>query len=313
MKTFEIILIRITIFLAIIGIVILMPHIFTNIQTPEHLYTAEKPEIIEVIKINSEQSNTSIRVFDTKTTPLPVKSETSAPPQPILLPEAVIYNQGLTSTVNILCEKNQREYIVATGAIVHSSGYILSNAHVAEGVPEHTECTIRRGSPAVAFATAHLIYIPEVYTATTSEETRARSDFSLWKINEPGDYPFWNIEYDQKFTNHETLLTLSYPAELLGNDIILKALNLVFSKTSVEATDSIIVRSSSNISAQHGSSGGILVDPYTSRVRSMIFAVGENTTISQRELYSLTPKSINIVLQKEIGKTLIEYLAELPL
>ena len=45
------------------------------------------------------------------------------------------------------------------------------------------------------------------------------------------------------------------------------------------------------------------------RIRGLIFAVSENVNIAEREIFSLTPKGINEIMQKETGTTLKEYLA----
>jgi len=278
----------------------------------EEIYDIFESEVIE-IRVEESSTRAVLPSEEKKTLPasisLPQEDAQPAELAPTPLPETLIYDQGLKSSVNLLCKGGPSEYVVATGAIIDSRGYLISNAHVAEGVDAKEPCTIRRGSPAQPFREATLIYTPISYKNATSEEEKARSDFSIWKINEPGEYPVWELEYEKSFFKNELLLTLAYPAELLGNELVFKSLNLIFSKTYVEATDTVIIRSTANISSQRGSSGGVLIDPYTMRIRGLIFAVSENTNIAEREIFSLTPKGINEIMQKETGKTLKEYLA----
>jgi len=286
----------------------------------EELYNAPESEVIE-IRVEKSGTQAILPPEEKKIPPreekktqqasisLPRENTQPAEPASAPIPEALIYDYGLKSSVNLLCKASPSEYVVATGAIIDSRGYIISNAHVAEEADTKEPCTIRRGSPAKPFATATLIYTPISYKNATSEEEKARSDFSIWQINGPGEYSMWELEYKKPFFKNEPLLTLAYPAELLGNELVFKSLNLVFSKTYVEATDTIIIRSTSNISSQRGSSGGALIDLYTMRIRGLIFAVSENANIAEREIFSLTPKGINEIMQKETGTTLKEYLA----
>lgn len=320
MDRFQKLLLSSLIILANGGIIILSLAWLSGPPLREELYNTIESEVIEIRVEESRtqavlprEERTILPPEEKKTQQaslsLPIESTQPAEPAPTPLPEALIYDQGLKSSVNLLCKASPSEYIVATGAIIDSRGYIISNAHVAEGIDAKESCVIRRGSPARPFATAILIYTPVSYKNAAREEEKAQSDFSIWKINEPGEYQSWELAYEQSFYENEPLLTLAYPAELLGGELVFKSLNLVFSKTYVEATDTIIIRSTSNINSQRGSSGGALIDPYTMRIRGLIFAVSENANIAEREIFSLTPKGINEIMRKETGTTLKEYLA----
>jgi len=231
-----------------------------------------------------------------------------------ILSSDIIYKQGIEKIVNMFCNNGKSEYIIATGAIVHPNGYILSNAHVAMDLPIGSTCDIRRGSPSTPFATAKLILVPSIYTKSSDPQIQAHNDVSIWKIeNIPTPLPFWIIDESTKTQDEEKLLTLSYPAELLGSQLILKGVNLLFSETTVTASDAILIKSRATISAQQGSSGGVLIDHYTGFVRGLMFAIDkEAPLVSDRNLYSITPHGINEAIKKETGKTLKEYLAGNP-
>ncbi|MEK7150834.1 MAG: serine protease [Patescibacteria group bacterium] len=248
------------------------------------------------------------------TSPPPLITPVAQPlPQKILLPQNFIYKKGLESVVNFLCEQSDGRTTIATGVIISPNGYVLTNAHIVDELKSKTpSCTIRRGSPATNYDTAQLVWIPKAYTATTSESVRAMHDITLWKLKQNTQTPFFDIDYETHGNSDETLLTLSYPAELLSAEIIFKSLHLVFSNTVIVSADQSIIRSRSTLSAQHGSSGGVLIDPYTSRIRGIIFGVNKTETISDRQLFALTPTAINNAVFEETQKKLTDFLAGNP-
>lgn len=245
------------------------------------------------------------------TTQQPIKPAPTNPPAPLKtpLPQSNIYGHGLHAVVNMLCDQDANHYTVATGVIVSGTGYIISNAHVAENLPKSGICTIRHGSPARQFGTAHLVLFPHAYIAAQSNEEKALYDIALWKLDSPTTtLPFFTIDLSSIAHANDIFLTLSYPAELLSSQIILKDLNLLFSNTTVTKTDGHVIESRSTLSAQHGSSGGVLVDPYTAELRGIIFGINENTDVSSRLLYSIAPQSINRIVLEETGKTITDFL-----
>ncbi len=260
-------------------------------------------------------TQTTLKTHTPPTTSLSPSTTLTTPslPQKKLLPQDFIYKKGLESVVNFLCEQSDGRTTVATGVIISPNGYVLTNAHIVDELKSKTpSCTIRRGSPATNYDTAQLVWIPKAYTATTSESVRAMHDITLWKLKQNTQTPFFDIDYETHGNSDETLLTLSYPAELLSAEIIFKSLHLVFSNTVIVSADQSIIRSRSTLSAQHGSSGGVLIDPYTSRIRGIIFGVNKTETISDRQLFALTPTAINNAVFEETQKKLTDFLAGNP-
>ena len=78
--------------------------------------------------------------------------------------------------------------------------------------------------------------------------------------------------------------------------------------------DTTIIASRATIAAQHGSSGGVLIDPYTGKLRGIIFGISSDTiqAIDKRILYAITPSRINTIAWQETKKQFREYLAALP-
>lgn len=241
--------------------------------------------------------------------PLPIEVSPLPPPPPEppkRIPDNQIYSLGLERTVNLIC-KVKNEYIAASGAVIDKAGFVLSNAHVGENIGEGEECEVRNGSPAKFAGWARLVFLPEAYKTATSEQIRTKKDYAIWKIRNIEETPSWEFDGETALRKGEVLLTQSYPAELLGDELILSNLYLVFSNTQIEASDSIVVRSTRNIASQKGSSGGILIDPYTAKVRALIFGIGDEA----KEIFSLSIYGINESLKQETGKNLSEYLGDL--
>jgi hypothetical protein len=249
--------------------------------------------------------------------PLQQKPTITAPPPPPQKPisQSELYAKGLLATVNFLCPTKNNTYTIATGAIINTHGYIISNAHIVDKNNLQPICTVRAGSPASEIGKAKLVLIPPDYFATSDQQVQARMDISLWKLEgERADWPHWDIDFDTTPRKNEQLLTQSYPAELLSNELVFKNLNLLFSNTIITDADASIIASRATIAAQHGSSGGILIDPYTAKLRGIIFGISSDTTeaISERTLYAITPSRINSIAWQESKKQFREYLAVLP-
>ncbi|OGZ57438.1 MAG: hypothetical protein A3G60_00345 [Candidatus Ryanbacteria bacterium RIFCSPLOWO2_12_FULL_47_9c] len=255
------------------------------------------PQIADHIKVRVQLENTQ----NPATTPAQ---------NPI--PQSDVYNKGLRTVVSLLCPKDSDEIIIGTGAIISKDGYILSTAHITDEIKNTPTCTVRRGAPAETFGEASLVFIPRAYKAATSSEDRALYDFSLWKINDKEIFDSWELEYKTISARDEVLLTLTYPAELLSSRIIFNNLYPLFSTTHTISTNEYFIRSRSSLSAQQGSSGGILIDPFTGKIRAIIFGVSQNNIISERILFSLTPHAIDEALFQETGLHLTEYLGSFP-
>ncbi|MEK7649485.1 MAG: serine protease [Patescibacteria group bacterium] len=251
----------------------------------------------------------------TPPSPTPVTELPPPPPPKKPIAQSQLYTKGLSATVNFLCPNSDNTYTVATGAIIDAHGYIISNAHIVNKNNSQPLCTIRAGSPAVPIGKAKLVFIPRDYQSTLDEQAKAYLDISLWKLEEShNDWPHWDINFDSRVNENDEILTQSYPAELLSSEIIFKNLGLLFSTAIVSEKDEALISAHATISAQHGSSGGILIDPYTGKLYGIIFGISADPkqSVSERLLYAITPSRINAIIWQETKKQFGEYLATLP-
>ena len=225
-----------------------------------------------------------------------------------------LYNKAVSRVVNFFCQQGGNVR-VASGVIISPQGHILTNAHVGEGFESNYECAIRQGSPARNLAYAKLALFPKAYTNALTRQEQAENDVSIWKITrlangDPVSASFPYYEINPKFYPeiNQILSTFSYPSELLGYETLLKNLNLLFAETVVMDFDRDLIISGTGLSSQVGSSGGILVDIYTNNFAGLIFAVSKDEEIAKRKLFSLTPYSVERVVQNETGLTLPQFL-----
>ena len=240
-------------------------------------------------------------------------SNEKATTPPTRIAENILYERGLEATVNLICRQKDNKYSVATGAIIHDKGYIISNAHIADDLADPPRCTVGRDSPAHKFGEARLIFLPKAYATSSTETERAHHDISIWKLENPSTVgKFWELDFASSPAIGEHFLTQSYPAEFLADELFNADLNLLFSSTEVVGADEYLIEAKSSLASQRGSSGGILIDRFTGKVRGIIFGIDNTNTrqINERKLYALTPKAIDETVQKETSKTLVEYLKQ---
>jgi hypothetical protein len=230
--------------------------------------------------------------------------------------DATLYNSAAERVVNFLCRTKNGEIAVATGVFIDPRGFLITNAHVAED--STGRCLIRKGSPAQNYVWAEMIFFPTDYTASATSNATLRRDISIWKVVEsatkdslPSTFPSYELDASLQVQDGTKLETFSYPAELLSYSVIINSLYMVFSETDVEAHDSFFIQSVEGVGSQKGSSGGVLIDPYTGKLAGVIFAVssGESKAIIDRKTYSLTPYAINETVRLQTGKNIPEYLS----
>ncbi|TSC77449.1 MAG: hypothetical protein G01um101429_1046 [Parcubacteria group bacterium Gr01-1014_29] len=241
-------------------------------------------------------------------------------PSKTRLGQNTLYALASERVVNLFCELEKNEVAIATGVIIHPDGYILTNAHVTD-TAKPKPCLIRNGSPARNYAIAERIFIPPQFSSTSTARENLAKDIALWKItkvlnDDQSSAKFSALAIRPAFqvTDKAPYATFSYPAELLGSPIIVSALYLSFSETIVQAHDAYFIESTQGLGSQKGSSGGILLDPYTGEFAGLIFAINDEKTqsIAERTLFSLTPFAINEAVRNATRKDLDAYLAELP-
>ncbi|MEK7209349.1 MAG: trypsin-like peptidase domain-containing protein [Patescibacteria group bacterium] len=263
------------------------------------------PETLEQIQSKLNQTNQLLENLEKKSAPAQVR-----------LSQEELYAKAASRVVNFFCQQGSN-IRVASGVIISPQGHILTNAHVGEGFDAGYECMIRQGSPARNLAHAKLAMFPKKYTDASTRQEQAENDVSIWKITrlangDPVSAPFPYYETNPKYYPeiNQILSTFSYPSELLGYETLLKNLNLLFAETVVSDFDRDLIISGTGLSSQVGSSGGILVDVYTNEFAGLIFAVSKDGEIAKRKLFSLTPYSVERVVQNETGQTLAQFLAQ---
>lgn len=236
------------------------------------------------------------------------------------LGQSTLYALASERVVNLFCELEKNEVAIATGVIIHSDGYILTNAHVTD-TANPKPCLIRNGSPARNYAIAERIFIPPQFSSTSTSRENLAKDIALWKItkvlnDDQSSAKFSALAIRPAFqvTDKAPYATFSYPAELLGSPTIISSLYLSFSETTVQTHDAYFIESIQSLGSQKGSSGGILLDPYTGEFAGLIFAINDEKTksIAERMLFSLTPFAVNEAVRNATGKDLDAYLAGNP-
>lgn len=278
-------------------------------------------KIIEIEQKTEQVLGTSPKKLKNAQEERVITKELIAPPPDLIprLPSQELYAMASERIVNLFCELPNNEVAIATGVLIHPQGYILTNAHVADQEQSHT-CLIRRGSPARNFAIAEPVFLPPNFSRESRTRENLAKDVAIWKItnviekSSTGVFPFFSIYPANLPTDGTTLATFSYPAELLGSQAIVSALYLSFSETHIVSHDAYFIESREGLGSQKGSSGGILLDPFTGELAGLIFAVNDIKAeyVSERTLFSLTPFAINEAIRAATGKDLDTYLAELP-
>lgn len=235
------------------------------------------------------------------------------------LSQEALYRIGSDSVVNFYCQKGSRATL-ATGVIIDPRGYVLTNAHIASEDAGEPTCVLRKGSPAETYALAKRIFTAPNFSDTLLESENLKKDVAIWRITGlVHGAPVTSLPailVDPTFTvlKDAPLSTFSYPAELLGSQAISQSLYLIFSETTVTLNDAYFIESEHGIGSQKGSSGGVLIDPYTGTFAGLIFAVsGEDSKlVSDRKTLSLTPFAIDQAIRNAKDMSLSEYLSTNP-
>ncbi len=283
----------------------------STIATTTKPITKPKPQpvldqaSIDLIQQKIDEANQAIKEIEVKNTPPPPR-----------LSQQELYDKASSRVVNFFCEYSNGVE-TASGVIISPNGYILSNAHVAEAfVNQNYECKIRQGSPAKNIGYAKIVMFPSAYTNSNKNNWEGHAnDVSIWKITRSASgepitsaFPYYSIDTNYLPKKDQPLATFSYPGELLGYEVLLKNLNMLFGETIVSEFNADFIVSGMSLSSQSGSSGGILADVYTNKFAGLIFGVTTTININERKLFSLSPYAIDRVVRNETGLSLAEFL-----
>src|SRR3989344_7996888 len=253
------------------------------------------------------------------------------PPAPPAVKSEEIYAKGLQASLNIFCyDKTEGVYIMGSGAIIHPSGYVLTNAHLATHFTEAgTECVLRRGAPAKNFANAKVVWIPD-QTKKIADGEIPMNDAAILKITsmtDPdasvgavGNLEYFKIDPFYLIKEGERLYSLNYPTEFLGAETALRDANLVFSLGTVEKIVTIDEETSTaegiylkgELSAQHGSSGGIFLDLQNGNVVGLFVGLTEGATTADRKQFMFMSSYLERIMLEDKGIGLSAFLASSP-
>ena len=288
-----------------------------------NLEAEKKQEDKKIVDDLKKQINSlSSEIKSLKQVPLP-----NPAPIPVLSPaikSSEIYNKALGAVLNVFCfDRKANAYIFGSASIIYPKGYILTNGHLAAHfLDQDTECLLRRGSPARNFAKAKVIWLPDLKTKIGVSEIPEK-DIAILKITElaDGSVPLQEFEYFDINKNYvpkvgEKLYSLNYPSEFLGADTALSNTNLVFTLGTVDsfltvddnAADAEGVYLKGELSAQHGSSGGIFLDTRKGEIIGLFVGLTEGKTTSLRMQFMFMSSYINRILIEEKGMGISEYL-----
>lgn len=240
------------------------------------------------------------------------------------------------SLVNILCVGGDAVRPTSgSGVIIDSRGIILTNAHVAQYVllsedPRiNLSCAIRTGTPAYPTWKVRVMYMPETWVTAHAHEINAslklgtgEHDYALLQIvsdihDTPVNGPFPSLAIDTRERiafPPDTILTASYPAELVGGIIAQKELYPVTSITEVKSLATFgsgtidAFTLGSTIGAQSGSSGGAVVNAWGYLV-GIISTMSPGQSTDERVLRAITLSSITRDIKKDKGIDLETFIA----
>ncbi len=242
-----------------------------------------------------------------------------------------IYTNSKQSIVNIFCvgtKGNMISISTGSGIVLHKSGIILTNSHVAENflIPEK-DCSIRQGEIAVDKYKASPIYINEKWleknaSALFSQSARGtgENDFALLGItkkidnsNLDSNIPYTNINSTELTENNrgQKILIAGYPAGTLGTLSLRKYLSFVADVINISNVYTLdgshvdVFETDITKVGQHGSSGGGIFD-LDNKLIGLIVSVNDESGNSK--VNAITTTYISRAMKDETGKTLGEFI-----
>jgi len=250
------------------------------------------------------------------------------PPAAPRIKSEEIYAKATRALVNIFCKDSEEQvYILGSGAVIDPQGYVLTNGHLAENFEkENVFCTLRRGSPASPFAKAKLAYLPDQNPLIGTTKI-AQKDFALLKITEavgsnplPETFDYFEFDPTYAVKPQEVLYSLGFPTEFLGAATIAQNTNILFTLGTIDRlvsadddlSDAEGAYLGGEISAQHGSSGGIFLEIQSSKIVGLFVGLTEGETTAERKQFMFLISYIDDIVRQERGFGLKEFLYSHP-
>lgn len=244
----------------------------------------------------------------------------------------MVNQRARAALVNILCTNSTGliRPISGSGVIIDPRGVILTNAHVAQYVllsesPKvNLQCYVRSGSPATAHWIPQVMYLPEAWVSAHASEITAshvvgtgEHDYALLFLAESVDgapiadtLPYLPVDTREGIAFvDDPVLAVSYPAEFLGPLAATNNLYAVSSPTTIRkmltfTTDLVDALSLGGvISAQGGSSGGAVVNPWGYMV-GLIATMSDGSKTEERDLRAVSLSYIDRDLKTQLGMNL---------
>lgn len=233
------------------------------------------------------------------------------------------------SVVNIYCSRiigNKIRKITGSGVVIDPSGVIITNAHVAEYFllaqsGNNTDCFIRTGSPATSAYKAKLIYLPTAWVNANKNSLSlstltgtGENDYALLTITERvrKDAPNIPLTYLTTSNNYPTqnqnVFVAGYPAGFNDVKILDSALYELTKPTSINRLSSFtgssadVINTGPTAVAEHGSSGGGVVDTNGALVALIAATTIDNTT-GQKNIQAISLPYIKQSIKNYSGKS----------
>lgn len=267
-----------------------------------------------------------------------IESQPQPPEAPVPPPAGSLNEMVRNAVVNIVCTtagSGPFNPISASGVMVHPSGVILTNAHVAQYLllknypsQNFVECTVRTGSPASPKYKAELLFIPPSWVIENASKIKEQSprgngenDYALLRITGgvstlvevPHTLPYVPIALDDPVPGSQTLL-VGYPAGFLGGITVQKELYAVSANASIGQIFTYggntpdLFSIGGTVVAQQGSSGGAVVRNDGALI-GLIVTSSEAATTGERDLRALSTAYIVRSFAVQSGVALSDFLS----
>ena len=302
------------------------------IDTVEKSFNDLKSGITEKIVGPSNTEITTITDSDRTTSPISrpaILPQSSTSPQDevdIQPMPAAIGESPRDAVLNIVClERNGRSLSLTTGSgvIISKSGYVLTNAHVAQFMlnqdQSNIDCELKHSEHSSMSFRATVQYIPSEWKDSSRVKATTgtgENDYAILKIIGPGPtgimlshFPFISPQTNDKYIEEgNDILLIAYPGKNTGDFDVDGSLSLISDVSSIQEIFTFGTTSpdvfSSDVSpiAKQGSSGGAVVD--NGRLLGII--VTTNKTPSGTVINAISLDYIDRSL-KEVGLSLYQF------